>query len=282
MKNFLKIVLLSSTLISSMAYSAEEAVIPVKKFTDSSIVAEFNGVKVTLKEVLDQFKEILETQPAMKGKKFEDLDKNMQESMIKGYVNSKLIENAAKTSKTQDSQAFKDKLEQVKQQLAQQMFIENIVKQKVSDSVINAEYDKIKKDLNGKEEVKASHILVEKEETAKEVKAKLDKGGKFAEIAKEYSTDEGSKANGGELGFFSKGQLVPEFENKAFSMKKGEISDPVKTQFGWHVIKLEEKRAVKAPTLEEAKPSIQNKLGREAIEQYIKELENKSNVKIIL
>lgn len=282
MKNLLKIVLLSSTLISSIAYGTDEIKKDTKTFSDSSVVAEYKGIKVTLKEVLGQFKDLMENQPAMKDKKFDELDKNIQENMIKGFIHAQLLDQEAKSSKIQESAAFKEKLDQIKQQLVQQTFIENIIKQKVTDASISSEYEKLKKELSGKEEVKASHILVETEEKAKEVKSKLDKGEKFENLAKQYSTDEGSKANGGELGFFSKGQLVPEFENTAFSMKKGEVSAPVKTQFGWHVIKLDEKRAMKVPTLEESKPSIQNKLGREAIEAYITELDKKSNIKIFL
>ncbi len=282
MKNLLKVILLSSTLISSAAYSAEEAKKDAKILTDSSVVAEYKGIKVTLKEVLNQFKDLMENQPTMKDKKFEELDKSLQENMIKGFIHAQLLDQESKASKIDESAAFKEKLQQIKQQLIQQTFVENIIKQKVTDAAIASEYEKLKKEMAGKEEIKASHILVDSEEKAKEVKAKLEKGEKFENLAKQYSSDEGSKANGGELGFFTKGQLVPEFENTAFAMKKGEISAPVKTQFGWHIIKLEEKRPMKVPSLDEAKPSIQNKLGRDAIEAYISELDKKSNVKIFL
>ncbi len=289
MKNLLKIALLTTSLISTMAYAADniktessvtkEATV---KLTDSSVVAEYNGNKVTVKDIMKDLKEIFDNQPTMKGKGFQDLDKSMQENVVKGYVHSKLVEKEIAASKIEDSEEFKTKLSQAKTQIAQQLFVENKIKSKVTDALIAAEYEKMKKELAGKEEVKASHILVEKEEIAKEVKSKLNKGAKFADLAKEYSSDEGSKANGGELGYFTKGQLVPEFENKAFSMAKGQISDPVKSQFGWHVIKVEDKRPMKVPTLEEAKPTIQGKLSREVFEEYMKELDKKSNLKIML
>ncbi|GAA0447878.1 peptidylprolyl isomerase [Virgibacillus sp. AGTR] len=91
-------------------------------------------------------------------------------------------------------------------------------------------------------EIKAQHILVEDEKTAKEVKKKVDDGGDFAKLAKEYSTDTGSAEQGGDLGYFSSGQMVPEFEDAAYSMKKGEVSDPVKTQHGYHIIKVNDIR----------------------------------------
>ncbi|AIF42698.1 peptidylprolyl isomerase [Virgibacillus sp. SK37] len=105
----------------------------------------------------------------------------------------------------------------------------------ISEKEMKEKYDRMKTEL------KAQHILVEDEETAKEVKKKLDNGGDFAKLAKEYSTD-GSAENGGDLGWFSTGQMVPKFEDAVYSMEKGEISDPVKTEHGYHIIKLNDKR----------------------------------------
>ena len=135
--------------------------------------------------------------------------------------------------------------------------------------------------MKGKEEVKASHILVDTEEKAKEAKKKLSKGSKFADVVKEFSNDQSTKASGGTLGYFIEGQLVPEFEKKAFSMKVGEISDPVKTQFGWHIIKVEDKRKVKAPSKEEAKQSVVSKLNRDALEKFFDELAKKYDLKML-
>lgn len=114
-----------------------------------------------------------------------------------------------------------------------------------------------------KPEIKASHILVEDEETAKEVKNKLNEGASFEELAQEYSTD-GSAANGGDLGYFGPGQMVPEFEEAAYALEVGEISEPVQSQFGFHIIKLTDKKEV-AP-FEEMKEEIREELARAKVD----------------
>ena len=112
-----------------------------------------------------------------------------------------------------------------------------------------------------KKEVKASHILVADEKTAKEVKAKLDRGEDFATLAKKYSTDTGTAQAGGELGWFGPDKMAPTFTDAAYSLKKGEISDPVKTTYGYHVIKLEDTRTAEVKgTLEDNKAAITKKL----------------------
>lgn len=147
---------------------------------------------------------------------------------------------------------------------------------KITDEELKTYFDENKDSLGEAEQVKASHILVEDEATAKEIKQKLADGADFAELAKEYSTDEGSKENGGELGFFPRGTMVTEFEDVAFSLPINEISEPVKSDYGYHIIKVEEKKEAKEANFDDSKASIKETLIDEKMEsEYTTWLEEK-------
>jgi len=135
----------------------------------------------------------------------------------------------------------------------------------ITEEEMKAYFDENKETFDVKEQVKASHILVDSEETAQEVRNKLLVAEDFAEMAKEYSTDTSNSELGGELGFFSRGDMVAEFENAAFALEIGKISEPIKTEYGYHIIKVEEKKAAKAATYEESKAEIKEILFNEKL-----------------
>ncbi|KAB7668815.1 peptidylprolyl isomerase [Bacillus sp. B1-b2] len=137
----------------------------------------------------------------------------------------------------------------------------------ITDEEIQTYFDDNKASLDTAAQVQASHILVEDEATAKEVKQKLDEGGDFAELAKEYSTDTATKDNGGDLGFFSSGQMVEAFETAAFGMEVGAVSDPVQTDYGYHIIKVTDKKEAKEATLEDSKEEIKDTLLQQKIQE---------------
>jgi peptidyl-prolyl cis-trans isomerase C len=118
--------------------------------------------------------------------------------------------------------------------------------------------------MAGDEEVRARHILVEKEDDAKTIVADIKKGADFAEVAKKKSIEPGAAESGGDLGYFTKDQMVPEFADAAFKLDKGKVSDPVKSQFGWHVIKVEDKRKKPPPTFEQVQDQLQSFVARKA------------------
>src|SRR6201992_2563316 len=140
-----------------------------------------------------------------------------------------------------------------------------------TDGAMKKGYDDAAQKIPGEQEVHARHILVETEDKAKEIKAQWDKGADFAELAKKESKDPGA-SDGGDLGFFTKDQMVPEFSAVAFSLEPGKISDPVKSQFGWHIIKVEEKRNRKAPDFDQVKAQIESYVTRKAQADYVAKL----------
>ncbi|WP_250311616.1 peptidylprolyl isomerase [Rickettsia endosymbiont of Oedothorax gibbosus] len=267
----ISIVFLSASLLASSAFANED-----------KVVATYKGGEVKESQIMQQFQSSLDNQPSAKGKKFSDLNANIQEMLVRGYIDTKLLEQEAKNSNIESSKEFQAKLNIAKNQMVQQELMERYVKSHVDEKMINAEYDKLVASLKGKEEVKVSHILLATEKEAVNIKNRLNKGEKFAKLAKDLSKDEGSKENGGEIGYITSGQLVPEFENKALSMKVNEISSPVKTQFGWHIIMVLDKRPAQIPSKEEATANITNRLSRDAILKYVADLESKADVKIML
>ncbi|HNX28903.1 MAG TPA: peptidylprolyl isomerase [Syntrophomonadaceae bacterium] len=159
-------------------------------------------------------------------------------------------------------------LQDVKEDLAVQVKLEKLMKEKITitDAEIKEYFNANQEQFAVEEQIKASHILVDSEEKALEVKQKLAEGKDFAELAKEYSTDTTNKEQGGDLGLVSRGQMVAEFEDAAFALPVGEISEPVKTEYGYHIIKVTEKIAAREGTLEENQEEIRETLFNQKME----------------
>ncbi|NQU61612.1 MAG: peptidylprolyl isomerase [Rhodospirillales bacterium] len=158
------------------------------------------------------------------------------------------------------------------------MVLSRIIKGSITEADLKARYAEFAKETAGSEQVHARHILVEAEDTAKGIIEKLDKGGDFAELAKKNSTGP-SASSGGDLGLFGKGQMVPAFEAAAFKLKKGEYTKAaVKTQFGWHIIKVEDRKSAGPPSYEEVKDTIRNELSEQAGTDYIKRLRSAAKI----
>jgi parvulin-like peptidyl-prolyl isomerase len=188
----------------------------------------------------------------------------------------------------------------LRERMRQERWINEQIKGKdaVSDADIEDFYKKNPEQFQVPEQVRASHILVkveqdakpevvaEKEKAAQAIAARVKKGEAFDKLAKEISEDPSAKENSGDLDFFTKEAMVPEFSNKAFSMKKDEISDPVRSQFGYHVIKLTDRKAAETVTLEKAKPQLLAYLQRQKkqteVEKIVKDIRAKAEVKVNL
>jgi foldase protein PrsA len=180
-----------------------------------------------------------------------DVDAELQE-LIDSYGGEETFNQQLATS----GLTMEDVEEDVKTNLQIEKLLESRIK--ITDEEMQTYFDENKDTFAKTKQVKASHILVADEATAKEVKEKLDAGEDFAELAKEYSTDTGSAESGGDLGFFGEGSMVAEFEEAAFSMKVDEISEPVKTEHGYHIIKVTDKQDAAEAKFDDSKEEIKD------------------------
>ena len=177
------------------------------------------------------------------------------------------------------SEDYKNQLELARQTiLIRELFADFQKKNPVTDAEIQAEYDKFVKE-NGGKEYRARHILVETEDQAKALIAEIKKGGKFEDLAKKNSKDPGSGANGGDLDWASAGSYVAEFSNAMVKLGKGEMADaPVKSQFGWHIIRVDDVREAHLPKLDEVKPQIAQQLQQQKMGKFQDDLRSKAKI----
>ena len=194
-----------------------------------------------------------------------------REQIIAYLADIILVSQAADKNKLRDDPAFKQRQAFVSNKILMGMMLTKRAKDAASDAEMRKVYDEAVKPMAQEEEVHARHILVETEEEAKAILEQLKAGADFATLAKEKSKDPGG-ADGGDLGFFAKGQMVPEFSEVAFKMFEGQLSNPVKSQFGWHIIKMEEKRKRPVPDYEKVKDQIEAYVGRRAQTEFVAQL----------
>src|SRR6202795_4702361 len=200
-----------------------------------------------------------------------------KENVLAFLIDMKIVAKAAEGKKIEDRDDFKTRLAFTRNRLLMDSLLAVEGKAATTDEAMKKVYEDASKQITGEQEVHARHILVETEDEAKAVKEELNKGADFAELAKKKSKDPGA-SDGGDLGFFTKDQLVPEFSTVAFTLEPGKIADPVKSQFGWHIIKVEEKRGRKAPDFEQVKSQIETYVTRKAQADYVAKLRETAKV----
>jgi peptidyl-prolyl cis-trans isomerase C len=195
------------------------------------------------------------------------------------YVTDMIIlAKAAEARKLGDGADFKRKVDIARNKLLMEALLGAEAKAAVTEAAMRKVYEEATKAIGEEKEVRARHVLVEKEDEAKAILADLKKGGDFVVIAKEKSKDPGSKDNGGDLGYFTKDQMVPEFAEAAFKLDKDQLSDPIKTQFGWHVIKVEDKRSRQAPEFEKVKDQVEQYVVRKAQSDLVTKLRSEAKI----
>lgn len=234
-------------------------------------VAIVNGKPVPTTRV-----EMLQQQMAKAGR---PVPPEMQGQLKDEVIAREIFMQEAQKRGLDTSDDYKAQIELARQTiLIRELFADYQKNNPVTDAEIKGEYDKFVA-ANGGKEYKARHVLVEKEEDAKKVIADLKKGGKFEDIAKKQSKDPGSGANGGDLDWATAASYVPEFAEAMVKLKKGETTQaPVKSQFGWHVIRVDDIRDAQLPKLEEVRPQIAQQLQQQKLAQFQENLRKSAKV----
>lgn len=228
------------------------------------IVARVNGTDIKASDVAIAEEDI--------GSNLSQIPPESRREYLTGYLTDMtLVAKAAEGRKLADGDEFKQRLAYYRSKILMDMLLQAEAKAAVSDGAMHQLYDEASKQMAGQQEVRARHILVKTEEEAKAVIAELKNGADFAELAKQKSTDPGA-SEGGDLGYFPKEEMVPEFAEAAFKLEKGQISEPVHTRFGWHVIKVEDKRTRQVPPFDQVKDQLATHLVRKAQAELITKL----------
>ncbi len=270
--------LLAATLLASAAASAviaQDATTPApaaeaKSYDADTVLATVNGDAITLGHVI-ALRDRLPPQ-------YQELpDAVLMSGLVDQIVDQQLLAAAESASPDSDPLGVRLHLDNERRGALASIAAAAAVEGAVDDAKVQAAYDKEVAAFEPAPEFSAAHILVDSEEKATELKAEIDGGADFAELAKANSSD-GSAASGGDLGWFGPGQMVPEFEAAVTAMEVGQVAGPVQSQFGWHLIKLNDKRETAPPALEEARPVIEDQLRQEALQARVAQLKEGATI----
>jgi peptidyl-prolyl cis-trans isomerase C len=248
---------------------------------DDPVVAKVNGTEIHQSDLTVAEEEAGQLPPMSADAK--------KDYLVQFMADMILVSKAAEDKKIGDTPEFKAKLTFARKKLLMESVLQQTAKTAMTDAAMHKVYDDAVKTMAGEEEVHARHILIraaagddkaskEAEDKIKAIIARLKKGEDFAKVASETTEDPSGKATGGDLGYFTKEQMVPEFADVAFKLDKGQISEPVHTQFGWHVIKVEDKRKKPAPSFDEVKPQIEQYVTRKAQADLVTKLRAEAKI----
>lgn len=241
-----------------------------KKADADMVVATVNGVKITLSDMQD-VKQMTNPQIAA-------LPMNaVFEPLLDNLINTQVVAQAAKEAKIQDSAEYKKMMKSLENQILMQLYLKQQAQKMQTKAKLMEMYEQYKRNNPPQEEMSAAHILLKTEKEARDVIKQLEKGADFADLANKLSENKGLE--GGDLGYFTRELMVPEFSEAAFRMKEGEISKtPVKTQFGWHIIKAGPRRLTEVPSFEEMEKELTQMQATEAVEEIVTGLRKKAKI----
>jgi peptidyl-prolyl cis-trans isomerase C len=235
------------------------------------VVAKVNGTAITradLEALQSQLPPFAQQQPLSA----------LYPRLVDRLVDGKLVLAKAKSEKFEQDPEVRKQIALLQDRVIEQIWVHRQIDKQLTDEVLKKAYDESIKSFKAEDQVRARHILVPTKEEADKLLARIKKGEDFAALAKEASKD-GSASSGGDLGFFGKGQMVKPFEEAAFGLKMGEVSKaPVQSQFGWHLIKVEERKPSTPPSFEESKAELKESRSRELADKIVADLRKDAKI----
>lgn len=265
--------ILAATLLAPVAALAQ-ATAPAPAAEDP-VIAKVDGQELRLSDVAATASDLLPQQlrsvpPAAL---LQMLPPEVSRQLVDRAITERALVIAARNAGLDKDEDVRRRVRRAEEQELQQALLAREVNAQVTEQAVRARYDQEAARRQGEEEVHARHILVQTETEARAAMAEIKGGADFAEVAKRLSKDPGSRDSGGDLGFFKKGDMVPEFAEAAFAMQPGQISSaPVRTPFGWHIIKVEERRTAPVPSFEESRQEIERKLLEEQVNATVRRI----------
>jgi peptidyl-prolyl cis-trans isomerase C len=271
----------AALLAASLALLLAAAAAPAAAQDKDPVIAKVNGTEIHQSDLAIAEEEAGQIPPMSPDAK--------KDYLVQFMADMLLVAKSAEAKKMADTEAFKRRIAFARDKLLMGELLQSVGKAALTDEAMHKVYDDAVKQLGTQQEVHARHILIraaagdgkaskEAEDKIKAIIVRLKKGEDFEKLAKELTEDPSGKANGGDLGYFTKEQMVPEFSETAFKLEKGQISEPVKTQFGWHVIKVEDKRAKEPPKFDEVKAQIENFVTRKAQAELVQKLRAEAKI----
>jgi peptidyl-prolyl cis-trans isomerase C len=246
-------------------------------------IAKVNGVEIRQSDLAIAEEDLGQNPPALS-------PESKRDYLITYLVDIMLVAKAAEAKKISESAEYQNRLTHLRNKLLAELMLQAETKAAVTDAAMRKVYDDATKGMGSEQEVRARHILIrvvdpsdekaskEAEDKIKAIIVRLNKGEDFATVANELTEDPSGKQNGGDLDYFTKEQMVPEFSTIAFQLDKGQISGPIKTQFGWHVLKVEDKRNRQPPDFDKVKDQVQTIVMRKAQADFITKLREEAKI----
>lgn len=238
---------------------------------DDPVLARVNGIEIKQSDVDLADADIGQSLPGVAGDARRD-------ALVSYLIDVTILAQAASKQKLDSAPDFASRLAYARNKVLMESLLNDVTKTAATEAEMKKLYDESVTKVQPEEEVRARHILVKTEAEAKDVLVKLKGGADFDKLARELSVDPSAKTNGGDLEYFGKGQMVAEFADAAFKLDKGQLSEPVKTQFGFHVIRVEDKRQKPVPTYEQVKDQVAAFVVRKAQAELVMKLRTDAKI----